>query len=116
MATPQMTCEECKGVGQLPAFSIGATTPTERCPWCSGSGQVDATFVVRSHCASGYVELETIVDTLDEAKAAGRKALERSPVTPCGTGGVRWVEIDGPGIEESIGIERHDGRLVETGC
>ncbi len=75
------------------------------------------TFAVRSHCASGWVELEDVVDTLDEAKAKGRAALKRSPVTPCGTGRIRWIEIDGPGIEESIGLERTpDGGVIETGC
>jgi hypothetical protein len=72
---------------------------------------------VYGHCASGFSEVWDVSETLDEAKSVARKALKDYPVTPCGTGGVEWCEIFGPGIEESIGIERDklSGELIETG-
>lgn len=73
------------------------------------------TFVVFSHCASGYRELEYVETTKEKAIARGRQVLRRSPVTACGTGGVRWCEVFGPGIEESIGVERSGDLIVVTG-
>jgi hypothetical protein len=73
------------------------------------------TFAVFAHCASGYTELVNIEDTLDAAKRRASRELVDSPVTPCGTGGVRWCEIFGPGIPESIGVERNSlGGVVEV--
>ena len=71
------------------------------------------TFTVYGHCASGYTELWDVVATKDEAEKLGRQILDEYPVVLQDNGrvdrdggGVVWVEIFGPGIEESLGIER----------
>lgn len=73
------------------------------------------TFAVFGHCASGYRELWDVVDTIEQARKLARRTMVKHPVTPCGTGGVVWVEVFGPGIEESLGFERRGDLVVETG-
>lgn len=108
--TKLIKCNECDGTG---TFSKGVT-PKE-CPWCDGSGQVKALWIVKAHCASGWTELVGVYESRSEASKAARREVKQFPVTECGTGGVKWAELFGPDIEESIGFERAGTEIIETG-
>jgi hypothetical protein len=109
-----ITCDECNGSKLRPNWETPGGPPLP-CPWCDGTGQVPMLWDVKAHCASGYTELWGVYESLDEARATAREVLASHPVTECGTGGVRWCEVFGPGIEESLGFERQDGRIIEVG-
>lgn len=73
------------------------------------------TFVVTAHYPGGGSEPWDVVDTKEKALACARTGLSKYPVTECGTGGVKWMEITGTGIAESIGVERTaDGSPIVT--
>ena len=55
-------------------------------------------FIVYGHCASGFTEVWDVCPSLARAKATGERVLQDWPVTECGTGGVRWVEIVGDDV------------------
>ena len=73
----------------------------------------DYAFVIYAHCASGYRETWDFQPTEERAVASAKKALKDSPITDCGTGGIRWCEIFGPEDDTGnfvlLGVER-DGR------
>lgn len=108
-------CKECEATGKRPNW-IDRGGPDLPCPWCDGTGQVPKEWIVKAHCANGFTELVGIYKSLDAARTSARGELRKSPLTECGTGGVRWCEIFGPEIEESIGVERAGAEVVETGC
>ena len=114
--TTMTTCRECKGsgeVGEYPSSRWNAEARayelTTECPWCSGKGEVEVLYDVRSHGHNGdfqFCELEDVVTTLDAARKVARAAFERAET-------VQWVEVFGPDFEESLAIYR-DGS--EEGC
>ena len=79
------------------------------------------TFVVYGHGWNGdytFCEPWSVVETLTEAKAVALKAMgERfANALADGTPTLKWMEIFGPGIEESIGLEADgQGCLFWTG-
>lgn len=98
-------------VDRSPEFiAAGRSLVTDRRPV---PVEPEARFSVFGHCASGYRELWDVVPSREEAEALARKILADYPVeltdegrvNPDG-GGVVWVEVFGPGIEESLGFER----------
>lgn len=63
-------------------------------------------FVVYAHCEE-ITEVWSVVGTKARAIRDGMEAMASHVSLG---GGVRWVEIFGPGIEESISIEMRDGK------
>ncbi len=111
IATPKFCkCEECKGSGQCRPFEYQGETITA-CPWCQGSGKTEISYVVRSHGWNGecsFTEIETVTDTLEEAKVYAMALMTTrrfEHVLEDGKPTVQWVEVEGPGIEESLGLE-----------
>lgn len=73
-----ITCIECQGKGELPAYSHGATTPTEVCPWCQGLGTVPLSFVVRCYGHNGdfsFGEVWDVTSNLATAKELAEKGM-----------------------------------------
>jgi hypothetical protein len=58
-----------------------------------------------------------VKNTLAEARTVALDAMKRRGENALadGTPTLRWMEITGPGIEESIGLEERDGELVWEG-
>ena len=76
----------------------------------------DRGFVVYSHGHNGdftFTEVETVTETLAEAKAKAERVMRTTRYEHIHNGKptVHWVEVFGPGIEESLGLEERDGRL-----
>jgi hypothetical protein len=91
-----------KFVGQAPADKRGTVAVLDPEP-----------YAVYGHCAGGATELWDTTTSRVEAERLGRKILNDYPVVlredgrvDRDGGGVVWVEIFGPEIEESLGIER----------
>lgn len=81
-------------------------------------------FLVMSHGHNGddpFTENEAVVKTLAQAKESAERLMKTDRyrdgcVLADGTPTVRWVEVFGPGIEESLGLEEVDGELHWGGC
>jgi hypothetical protein len=91
-----------KFVGQAPSDKRGTVAVLDPEP-----------YAVFGHCAGGATELWDTTTSRVEAERLGRKILDDYPVVlredgrvDRDGGGVVWVEIFGPEIEESLGIER----------
>jgi hypothetical protein len=67
-------------------------------------------FIVYAHCEE-ITEVWGVYTTKKRAIEVGHEAMQ-SHVSK--GGGVRWVEVFGPGIEESIGIEMNADGKVEV--
>lgn len=117
---PEMTaCRECKGTGRVPNYAREGEEPKTTCPWCEGGGQVERAYLVMEHGHNGdssFSEIVTVVFDLDEAKARAMKVMtvDRHEHVHDGRPTVQWVEIFGPDIEESLGLEEQAGELVWT--
>lgn len=80
----------------------------------------DEGFIVYAHGHNGdytFTEPWDYADTLDAARASAVEAMTAGRLQnllPDGTPTIRWMEIFGPGIEESLGLEEHDGQLIWT--
>lgn len=78
-------------------------------------------FVVYSHGFNGsdpFTEAEDVVATLDKAKALAQRIMEKDRYANTlddGTPTILWMEVFGPGIRESLGLEARDGTLEWTG-
>jgi len=111
----QTKCDECNGTGEVGTYSYldayeGGTVTTTRCPWCGGSGKVEVSYVVTGHGHNGdypFAETWDVVDTVEQAKAVAEKAFARrgEHVLADGTPTLQWMEVTGPGIEESLGLD-----------
>lgn len=77
-------------------------------------------FIVYAHGFNGdytFTEPWEFSGTLDAARRSALAAMEVERfrnVLADGTPTIRWMEIFGPGIEESLGLEERDGELVWT--
>lgn len=61
-------------------------------------------FTIYAHCPTGYTEYWASTRTLESARRRAQKALDENPLKD--GGGIEWMEIFGPGIEESESVER----------
>lgn len=121
MSVKKTTCDECEGTGEVGPFEYGGETVT-RCPWCSGTGKVDVLYVLRSHGFNGdfsFSEVEGVHTTIAAAKRSAERTMKTrryEHTLEDGTPTIRWMEIEGPGIEESLGLCEVAGRLLWEGC
>jgi hypothetical protein len=81
----------------------------------------EPTFDVFSHGYNGdcsFTELEDCKETLEDAKALAEEIMleRRWNNTHNGQPTIKWIEIFGPDIEESIGCEMISGNLTFTGA
>lgn len=120
MSARRTICNECGGRGEFdrPYDTTPQGEPVTRCPWCEGTGKVDVAYVVYEHGWNGdftFSECVDVVTTVTKARRLAERVMKTDRmrnVLADGTPTVQWVEIFGPDIEESLGLEEHEGRLV----